>query len=128
MRAAVGHPSRRRLPMRPLAQERRPRVSLFDALFLDPAPFECYVAYRTDSVAGSGSLDDPWNAAPKWAAPSQLSSVTMPGTDHREALATAPGHTFVNGDVVTISGVVSDGADRLNGTFAIYGVSGSQFK
>lgn len=36
-------------------------MSLLDALLLDPYPFECFVAYRVDSIAGSGTIDDASN-------------------------------------------------------------------
>ena len=93
-------------------------MSLLDAMLLDPAPFECFVAYRTDGVAGSGTLNDPFNAATKWATALPITVLTNSG---KVALATVPGHTFVNGDMVTIAGVDAEGANEWNGTFAIYG-------
>jgi hypothetical protein len=36
-------------------------MPLTDALLLDPYPVPAYVARRTDGVAGSGTLADPWN-------------------------------------------------------------------
>ena len=37
--------------------------SLLDALLLDPAPFEVWVARRNDGLYGSGTLNDPWDAS-----------------------------------------------------------------
>jgi len=38
-------------------------MSLFDALLLEPAPFEVWIAYRTDGIKGSGTLNDPWDGS-----------------------------------------------------------------
>jgi hypothetical protein len=38
-------------------------MSLFDALLLDPAPFDLFVAARTDGVGGSGTLNDPYDGS-----------------------------------------------------------------
>ena len=37
-------------------------MALTDALLLDPYPFHKYLAIRTDGVAGTGTLNDPFNA------------------------------------------------------------------
>ena len=37
-------------------------MSLTDALFLEPYPFEIWIAYRTDGIKGSGTLNDPFGA------------------------------------------------------------------
>jgi len=60
-------------------------MSLLDALLLEPAPFETFVAYRADSIKGSGTISDPWNAATKWARPITLSLLNRTGF---EVLAT----------------------------------------
>ena len=38
-------------------------MSLIDALLLDPHPFEVWIAYRTDGVKGSGTLNDPFDGS-----------------------------------------------------------------
>jgi len=38
-------------------------MSLTDALFLDPHPFEIWFAARTDGAKGSGTLNDPYNGS-----------------------------------------------------------------
>ena len=38
-------------------------MSLFDALLLDPHPFNVWIAYRTDGVKGSGTASDPYDGS-----------------------------------------------------------------
>ncbi len=38
-------------------------MSLLDSLFLDPAPFDVWVAIRTDGIKGSGTLNDPYDGS-----------------------------------------------------------------
>jgi len=38
-------------------------MALHDALLLDPAPFEAWIAKRTDGIAGSGTFNDPWDGS-----------------------------------------------------------------
>jgi hypothetical protein len=38
-------------------------MSLTDAFLLEPAPFNYYLAVRTDGIMGSGRIDDPWDAS-----------------------------------------------------------------
>ena len=38
-------------------------MGLIDALLLDPFPFEIWIAKRTDGLAGSGTLNDPWDGS-----------------------------------------------------------------
>ena len=103
-------------------------MSLLEALLLEPAPFDTWVAYRHDGVKGSGTLNDPWDGSTKYApGPANITGLSKTG-DNREATVTAPGHTFANGDVVTVSGVTGLGAARWNGTFPIYGVGVGSFK
>ena len=96
-------------------------MSLLDALLLDPAPFDTWVAYRQDGVKGSGTLNDPWNGSTGYAPPVTISSLVNNGGDLREAIATASGHSYIEGDVVTISGVTGQSAAQWNGTFSIRG-------
>jgi len=48
--------------------------SLADALLLDPYPFETWIACRSDSTKGTGTLNDPPNGAPTLAAPFQVTA------------------------------------------------------
>jgi len=34
-------------------------MALLEALLLEPYPFEVWIAFRTDRIAGSGTLNDP---------------------------------------------------------------------
>lgn len=36
-------------------------MSLLDALLLDPAPFNVWIALRTDGLKGSGTASDPYD-------------------------------------------------------------------
>ena len=38
-------------------------MPLIDALLLDPAPFNCWISYRTDGIKGSGTVADPWDGS-----------------------------------------------------------------
>lgn len=40
-------------------------MSLSDALLLDPAPFDIWIAARTDGAKGSGTLNDPYDGMTK---------------------------------------------------------------
>jgi hypothetical protein len=91
---------------------------LIDALLLDPYPFEVWVAYRTDGIKGTGTLNDPFDGSPKL---DTARSVALLSNSGQEATATmSSAHGYGNGDVVNISGVTGAGADRWNGTFIIY--------
>jgi hypothetical protein len=38
-------------------------MSLLDAFLLDPAPFEVWIAKRTDGITGTGTASDPWDGS-----------------------------------------------------------------
>jgi hypothetical protein len=38
-------------------------MSLLDALLLDPAPFDVWIAARTDGIKGSGTASDPYDGS-----------------------------------------------------------------
>ena len=44
-------------------------MNLVDALFLDPAPFEIWIAIRGDLLKGSGTLNDPYDRYPVYRLP-----------------------------------------------------------
>ena len=73
-------------------------MGLTDALLLDPLvpmPFNVWIAYRTDHVAGSGTASDPYDGSTELAAPVTVTNLSNTGPDPREAVAvgTAPGLT-----------------------------------
>lgn len=101
-------------------------MSLLDALLLEPAPFEVWLAPRTDAQKGTGTQSDPYNASYiDYTAVSvtSLTFLTDPITRITTVTAdTSPNvHGFSTGDMVTIFGV-----DRVQpadvfyvGTFAV---------
>ena len=38
-------------------------MSLLDALLLDPYGFDYFIAFRGDSVGGTGTINDPWDGS-----------------------------------------------------------------
>ena len=40
-------------------------MALVDALLLDPARYNLFVAWRGDLIAGSGTAEDPYNGSPR---------------------------------------------------------------
>src|SRR5258707_717309 len=96
-------------------------MNLLDALFLDPAPFDYFCAYRSDSLPGTGTLNDPLNCSTQWEPARAVTSLTNSG---QEATATvSPVQGLANGDVVTVAGVIETGPSQWNGTFAIYSLN-----
>ena len=71
-------------------------MSLLEALLLDPAPFDTWLAYRRDGVKGSGTLNDPWDGSTSYAPAVRVVSLIKSGGDARETIATATGHSYVN--------------------------------
>jgi hypothetical protein len=100
-------------------------VSLLDALLLDGYRVNTWLAWRTDGIKGTGSLNDPLDASTKFAAPVMISGLTRTGLQ-ANVTTTAP-HGYDNGDVVTIDGVTGPSAPLWNGTFPIFGASGTIF-
>jgi len=102
-------------------------MSLVDALLLEPYrdPREVYIALRSDGLKGSGTIDDPFDGGSLDDAGRLLTGLTNTDT---EATATTNGnHGYLNGEVVTISGVGGTGAPQWNGTFVISSASGNTF-
>ena len=73
---------------------------------------------------GSGTESDPYDASPRSAPPISV-SLSYSG---REATATATGHGYADGDVITIAGVTGAGTAQFNGTFPIYSKTTDTFK
>jgi hypothetical protein len=98
-------------------------MSLVDALLLDPAPFNFWIAARTDGVKGSGyTPNDPYNGTPSL----KISSLTNSGTTATASLAA--GHGLQNGESVVISGATGPNASLWNGTFAVSNVGATSFQ
>ena len=38
-------------------------MGLMEALLLEPYPFECWIAYRTDGLSGDGTISSPWDGS-----------------------------------------------------------------
>jgi hypothetical protein len=103
--------------------------SLSDALLLEPAPFEVWVALRTDGQKGSGRIDDPWDGSTVHASPVQITSIVRSGSDDRDALVTtSASHGYANDDYIRIAGATGVDAPLYNGTFVIFAVTSTTFK
>src|SRR5438876_4513170 len=95
-----------------------------DAMLLDAAEFEVFVAARRDSDAafGTGTAQDPYRGATRSSSPIPITLArgSMPQQD-REAIVNSGAipHGFQDGDVLLISGVTGDDADLWNGVFGI---------
>ena len=105
-------------------------MALIDAFLQEAVPFNICLAVRTDSIAGTGTAQDPFNASARLGVPLSITlAIGGAAPLDREAVATAATpHGFATGDLVTISGVTGDDAEIWNGTFGIYGVSDYSFK
>ena len=96
-------------------------MSLIDALFLDSAPLNIWLAWRTDGVKGSGTHSDPYDASTKLAAADAASLSQANSNDLREiTISISDAHLYSDGDLVLVSG---DDSALYNGAFAIYGKS-----
>ena len=100
-------------------------MSLTDALLLDPPKIDIWFAVRTDGVQGSGTESDPYNGAPGYEAALSVSGLVSAG--RRATATTAASHGYMDGYVVSISGVTGTGAQFYNGTFVIYGITATTF-
>lgn len=104
---------------------------LLDTLLLEPYrdPREVWLAIRTDGQAGSGTLDDPFNASTIPYPQISISSLGQVSGDTSAALALmATSHGFKNDDRVTVFGAVGQGSQPYNGTFQVYAVTANSFR
>jgi hypothetical protein len=105
-------------------------MSFIAAFLQEAAPFQIWVAARTDHVLGSGKANDPYNGSARYGSqtPVTLTRGSVSPYDF-EALADsgAVTHGFQNGDLVAISGAESN-PNAWNGIFLIYGVTSTSFK
>src|SRR5258705_12536908 len=95
-------------------------MSLTDALLLDAAPFEVWIALRADDQKGSGTQADSYDGTAIKTTPLTITSLTNPDTTNLlEAVAvTAQNHGFVVNDIIIVSTGTANG-DWWDGTFQI---------
>jgi len=107
-------------------------VSLTDALLLEGYrdAADVWISDRTDAL-GSGTQADPFSGATREGREFLVSLTNDQSTaaTAREALATTSlALGLVDGDVVTVRNAVGTDAEYWNGSFPVYGVSGTSFK
>src|SRR5690242_2599405 len=108
-------------------------MSLFDALLLDSARLDVWIALRTDGVMGSGTESDPYDGGVRTQALVAISSLVRdsgPNTSPSVAVANtgAVNHGYIEGEVVTIAGATGATGPYYNGTFNIFSVTANSFK
>jgi len=101
-------------------------MSLTDALLREAYPLDVWIALRTDGAKGSGTENDPYDGSTRPEAAFLITSLSYSDREATATAATDPGYT--DGDVITIAGVTGAGAGQFNGSFPIYGKSGTTFK
>jgi len=97
-------------------------MALLDALLLDPAPFNVWIAARTDGILGSGTATDPYNGTPT------VRIDALSRIDSTVFAELAVGHGLQKGDSVVISGVTGAEAHLWNGIFTISDVAPTFFR
>src|SRR5947209_5986050 len=104
-------------------------MPLLDAFLLDAAPLGVFISARTDRNSGVGTAQDPLNGSTKRGVPIPiaLKLTADPSSREAEAILLSPSNIFVEGDIITISGVTGTQTDPWNGTFGIYNVSATGF-
>jgi hypothetical protein len=103
-------------------------MSLLDALLLEPAPFEVWVAVRADGQKGSGRIDDPYDGGAVHDPQVAITSIVRSGDD-KDALVTTPSaHGYANGDYIRIAGATGTDSPYYNGAFLIFGATATSFK
>jgi len=107
-------------------------MSLLEALLLDPLRMNVWIAVRTDSVAGTGTQNDPFDGSTQAkfdaimnALPVAALGITSSGTT---ATATAINHGFANGNSVLMAGATGTNASNYNGTFTISSITPNTFQ
>ncbi len=104
-------------------------MELLDAFLLDAASLNLWIAARTDGVVGTGTAQDPYNGTTRQTKPIAITLSYLDDALQEARVSTAPfAHSFVAGDVVTISGVTGPFATNWNGTFGIYEISEFGFR
>ncbi len=63
-------------------------MSLIDALLLEPAPLNLWLAWRTDGIKGSGTHSDPYDASTMLATPDTPTTFAASAGDAREIVVT----------------------------------------
>jgi hypothetical protein len=100
-------------------------MSLLDALLLDPAPFNVWIAIRTDGLKGSGTATDPYDGSARLAT---ALSITLTRSGSTATASLSAGHGLQNGDSVVISGATGADASLWNGVFTISNVGSTSFQ
>ena len=104
-------------------------MSLVDALLLEPAPFEVWIAIRPDGQKGSGRIDDPWDGGAIQEASAQITSITFGGAGNKDAtVTTSANHGYLNGQYIRVTGATGADAGYYNGAFIIFGKTDTTFK
>lgn len=72
-------------------------MSLLDALLLDPAPFDIWIAARTDGVNGSGTLNDPYDGSTQARFDAIMKAITIQTESNPVTIHLGPGTFETNG-------------------------------
>lgn len=99
-------------------------MSLIDALLLDPARIDVYVALRQDESSGSSTHSDPWNGGLRLAT-TEVSVSSLSIASQTATLTTASAHGYADGDLVLISGATDP---LLNGVFFVLNKTATTFQ
>jgi hypothetical protein len=66
-------------------------MSLLDALLLDPAPFDVWIAARTDGIKGSGTISDPWDGSTQTKFDGVMQTIAAQFPNQKVAIHLGPG-------------------------------------
>jgi len=72
-------------------------MSLLDALLLDPAPFNIWIAARTDGIKGSGTASDPYNGSTQARFDSVMQTIAGLFPGQKVAIHLGPGEFITAG-------------------------------
>jgi hypothetical protein len=87
---------------------------------------EIWFGLRTDGQRGKGTLADPYNATVQFLTPSAIPSMSR--YEEEITFNIAEGHGLVVGDLVKISNVTGDAAEKINGIRHVTEVGTTYFK
>ncbi|MBI3867462.1 MAG: hypothetical protein HY299_02940 [Verrucomicrobia bacterium] len=96
-------------------------MSLTDALLLDPAPLEIYIAIRSDNAKGSGTQDDPWNGGLRNSPVYSVTavSITSVANGYTVTITPSPTQPFQTNDIIQMSSFTGVNGELLNGSFFV---------
>ena len=72
-------------------------MSLLDALLLDPAPFNAWIASRTDGIKGSGTVSDPYDGSTQTRFDLAMQTIANQFVNQKVAIHLGPGLFTTNG-------------------------------